>query len=111
VVEGQPNIAFSNVYSFILVVLVTTGAIGAILFASFLLELGRREWRSVETSRTDDMRSLSFSAALAFVCIAMYWVGSPAYNMSFLWFAFAFGTALAPQHDQLENKWPASESI
>jgi hypothetical protein len=98
-IEGRQQVAFENLYSFLLAVIVTTGMAGTILFGSYLAELGRRLWLTREAFRAPEMRGLSVSALLAFACVTVYWMGSPAYNMSFLWFALAFGAALTTRRD------------
>jgi hypothetical protein len=109
VIEGRQNIGFSRLYSFTLTVMVTTGLAGAALFAAYLLEVGRREFRALTAATSPQMRGLALSSLLTFICIVVYWLGSPAYNMSFLWFALAFGSALGARPAVADKRsWSAS---
>jgi hypothetical protein len=109
-INGRQNVSLSNVYSFLLAVIVTTGVAGTILFGMYLAELGRLLWVTREAFGAHEMRALNVSALLAFACVTVYWMGSPAYNMSFLWFALAFGSALTTRRDPDGAECPASAS-
>lgn len=109
VVEGHGNVGFSRLYSFTLTVLVTSGVIGGVLFAGYLIEVGRREVRVLKGAASPNMRMLALSAILTYVCVIVYWLGSPAYNMSFLWFSLAFGSALGTHSVRSQQSaWSAS---
>lgn len=107
-IEGNAGIGFSRLYSFVLIVIVTTGVIGTILFALFLLELGRRQYFAVTGRVPGELRTLALSSLVAYAFILIYWIGSPAYNMSFLWFALAFGSAVNARPLSNEDEWPVS---
>jgi hypothetical protein len=109
-VDGRQNLSINNLYSFLLAVIVTTGIAGTVLFGAYLAELGRRLWVTRDAFLADDMRALTMSSVLAFACVTVYWMGSPAYNMSFLWFALAFGAALTTRRDPAGAEWPVSAS-
>jgi len=92
-----------------LTVLVSSGVIGGVLFAGYLIEVGRREVRTLKTAASPHMRTLALSAILTYVCVVVYWLGSPAYNMSFLWFSLAFGSALGTHSGRGDQSaWSAS---
>lgn len=109
VVEGEPDVGFSRLYSFLLIVIVTTGVIGTLAFSAYLLEVGRRICAAFQAARSAEQRTLAAAGLMGFVMIAVYWVGSPAYNMSFLWFVLAFGSALESVVEVGRLEWPGSE--
>jgi hypothetical protein len=106
-VDRHAGVGFSRLYSFILSVIVTTGLLGTALFAAFLIEVGRQAYRGLTGGPSAESRTLALSSLLAFVCVVVYWVGSPAYNMSFLWFPLAFGSALGTR-SSARPAWSAS---
>lgn len=93
VIEGRQSVGFQYLYSFLASVLASTGILGGVLFAGFLVETGRRLYW-VSQTRSVQQLTLAKSAFLAFVCIVVYWIGSAAYNMSFLWFCHALSAGL-----------------
>jgi hypothetical protein len=93
VIEGRQLVAFSRLYSFFLLIMVATGVLGTLVFSVFLVELLRR----VHTGLTSDVPAIAMiarSAILSYVAIIVCWVGSPAYNMSYIWFCLALASAL-----------------
>jgi O-antigen ligase len=109
VIEGHRNVDFSRLYSFMLSVIVTTGMVGTVVFGAYLLEVGRRVFHAFAALTSVTMHALALSCMLTYFCVVIYWIGSPAYNMSYLWFALAFGSALAPRSDAAGHEW--SESV
>jgi hypothetical protein len=106
---NRTDIAFVYFYSFILNVIVTTGIIGTIFFSGFLLQAGRDVHRGMSSTVSREIRGVQLSCLMAFAAILVYWVSSPAYNMSFLWFALAFGSA-STRRDLSGTEWRASAS-
>ncbi len=95
---SRTDIAFNHFYSFILNVIATTGIIGTLFFTGFLLETGHTACRRAGSLGSLEMRGVALSCVMAFAGILAYWMTSPGYNMSFLWFALAFGAGL-PESD------------
>ena len=95
VIEGRQNVGFSRFYSFFLIVLVSSGLLGMVLFTAFLLEILRVLHEHLEDS---DRRTAAIAASTLFAsaAIIVYWIGSPAYNMSFMWFTLALCNAASP---------------
>jgi O-antigen ligase len=94
VIEGRQNVGFSRFYSFFLIILVSTGLLGMVLFTAFLFEVLRVLHEHLEDS---DRRIAAIAASTLFAtgAIIVYWIGSPAYNMSFMWFTLALCNALS----------------
>jgi hypothetical protein len=93
VVEGRQLVGFSRLYSFFLLIMVATGGLGTLVFSVFLVEL----LRPVHADLTSDVPAVAMiarSAILCYVAIIVYWVGSPGYNMSYIWFCLAMASAL-----------------
>jgi O-antigen ligase len=100
VVEGRQNVGFSRLYSFFLIVLVSSGLVGTVTFMAFLLE----DLRMLqERLGAGDVRlaAMALSGVLAIAAIVIYWIGSPAYNMSYVWFSLALSGAVAPSPPDL----------
>ena len=93
VIEGRQLVAFSRLYSFFLVVMVASGILGTLIFMMFLAELARSAHARLR-SDNPQIASLSLSALLCWVAIVVSWIGSPAYNMSYIWFCLALAAAL-----------------
>jgi hypothetical protein len=96
-IDGRAGIGFSRLYSFVLIVLATTGVLGTVLFALFLLEVGRRLHAAVSNASESQVRMTALASLVGYAFVVTYWIGSPAYNMSFLWFTLAFGSVLCPK--------------
>ena len=94
VIEGRQNVGFSRFYSFFLIVLVSTGLLGMVLFMAFLFEVLRVLHEHLDDS---DPRIAAIAASTLFAtgAIIVYWIGSPAYNMSFIWFTLALCNAVS----------------
>lgn len=98
VVDGRAGIGFVHLYSFLAHLLATTGIVGALLFGGFLVEVGRRSaWALAVNPRqlSADGRSVFF----AFSCLAIYWVGTAAFNLSFLWYSLAMAATIPVRRD------------
>ncbi len=93
VIEGRQLVEFSRLYSFFLVVMVATGMLGTVVFSVFLVELFR-PLHPLVAGRVPGVEPLARSAILCGVAIMTCWIGSPAYNMSYIWFCLALAAAL-----------------
>jgi hypothetical protein len=79
------------------------------LFALFLLEVGRRLHAAVSNASDSQVRMTALASLVGYAFVVTYWIGSPAYNMSFLWFTLAFGSVLCPDgsHPKLPGPAPS----
>ena len=94
VIEGRAGIGFLHLYSFLAHVLATTGLVGALLFGAFMVETARGLAPVVAGARPP-LRRDAMSVFFAFVCLTIYWVGTAAFNLSFLWFSLAMASAFS----------------
>jgi hypothetical protein len=96
--EGYNQVLFFTVFNFFLLVFVSTGIIGGLIFFAFLFAVLRRVHQAfrVQTSLLALLR-LRAGAALATVAVLAFWLNTPAYNFSYLWFCLA-PAAVLPTH-------------
>jgi hypothetical protein len=87
---GYGEVLFFTVFNYFLLVFVSTGLIGGVVFLAFVGSVLRRAvWAVGHTPAAKKLASLPLGAALAVVAVVMFWLNTPAYNFSYLWFALS----------------------
>jgi O-antigen ligase len=99
---GQGDFQLHFLYNCYLLVLVSTGILGFGLFGAYLLKLADSIGAALRVPvRSPDVRRLQVGAAVAYTASLGFWSSTPAYNVTFVWFAFALASTLprtvAPQ--------------
>jgi hypothetical protein len=91
---GYDEIRFITVFSFFLLVFVSTGIVGACLFWTFLVRLMVTLHHSFDLPVADPgLVGLRLGTALACMAVLTSWLNHPAYNFTYIWFALALGAA------------------
>jgi O-Antigen ligase len=92
---GYDHIRFITVFSFLLLVFVSTGLLGGAFFWMFLARLALQLRRAFTFSRLQVHASdLRLGTALAFLAVFASWLNQPSYNFSYLWFCLALASVL-----------------
>jgi O-Antigen ligase len=92
---GYDQIRFITVFSFFLLVLVSTGLVGGAIFSSFLARLLVSIQTAFRLPVADaGVRGLRAGAALACLAVLASWLNQAAYNFSYIWFCFALVSSL-----------------
>jgi hypothetical protein len=87
--------SLEHIYNLYLLVLVSTGLLGFTLFLGFLLTLvGRLTVAFRMETRREGPRQMRLAAALAYAACLGFWLNTPGYNFTFVWFALALVSVL-----------------
>jgi O-antigen ligase len=79
-----------HLYNFYLLVLVSTGLLGFCLFVGFLLALVTRIGAAFAPAAVPGwLGELRLGAALLYVACLGFWLNTPGYNFTFVWFALS----------------------
>jgi hypothetical protein len=76
-------------------VLGSTGLLGGVFFLGFLRDLLGAVGAALQREDDVEWRRVRTQAALAVVAVLGFWLNTPAYNVSFTWFALALAGATA----------------
>lgn len=87
---GYTSVNYAVLHNWYLTVLVATGLVGFALFAGFVGALFAGLHRTIRRATSLRQLEVGFTGVLSCVAVAGFWINTPAYNMTFLWFALAF---------------------
>jgi hypothetical protein len=95
VFPGYADLSLLVVHNAYLLVLASTGLLGGAFFLGFLRDLLRAVGAALQRADGPEWLRLRTQAALAMVAVLGFWLNTPAYNLSFTWFALALAGAAA----------------
>jgi hypothetical protein len=96
-ISGYDRVRFITVFSFFLLVLLSTGVVGATVFVTYLASVLRRLDTAFRLRAFGSTVGVRAGSALAAVAALAFWLNTPAYNVTYVWFCFAVAAVL-PAH-------------